>query len=434
VVGGPQAGLSLKLDDDRPPRLLIGKSSSAELRLTDPLVSRRHVAIDTEERAVRVTDLRSKNGTFVNGVRVVEAWIEPGDVLRVGSTEIRLVETDGVRAVQGAMAGGFGKLVGQSVAMRRLRPLLEKLAAASIPVLIEGETGTGKEVLAESLHEEGPRAGGPFVVFDCSAVHGPLLESALFGHEKGAFTGAVSQRRGAFEQAHGGTLFIDEIGELDLALQPKLLRAVQRGEIQRVGGDRWIKVDVRILVATRRDLDREVQEGRFRDDLFFRLAVGRVELPPLRRRLDDVPLLARHFWARLGDGAPMPVRLLRELGEYSWPGNVRELENTIARKIMLGDALLPEQLADEGTGGHEPGARSLASSASPGPEDVIATILRENLPLPVAKERVIAELERRYVAHLLAQHEGNATRAAAASGIARRYFNLLRARHRTSSP
>src|SRR5262245_60431404 len=188
--------------------------------------------------------------------------------------------------------------------------------------------------MAEALHEQGPRASQPFVVFDCTAVPPNLVESELFGHERGAFTGAVTQRKGVFEQAHGGTLLIDEIGDLDLPLQPKLLRAIERGEIRRVGADRWIRVDVRVLAATRRDLAREVQAGRFRDDLFHRLAVGRIELPPLRHRRGDVPLLARQVWRELGgDARLLPAEILLKWEDYEWPGNVRELRNAVARQL-----------------------------------------------------------------------------------------------------
>ena len=233
--------------------------------------------------------------------------------------------------------------------MRRLYPLCERLAQSDVPVVIEGETGTGKEVLAEALHESGARASGPFVVFDCTAVASSLLESALFGHEKGAFTGALAQRLGVFEQAHGGTLFIDEIGELDAVLQPKLLRAIERGEVQRVGSNRWERVEVRIIAATRRDLDREVRAGRFRDDLFFRLAVGRIDLPPLRRRRGDVAVLTRHFWRQIaGPERLVPPGLLERLEDHAWPGNVRELQNAIARHVAVGDLPDAETLRPSG--------------------------------------------------------------------------------------
>ncbi len=303
-------------------------------------------------------------------------------------------------------------MVGESPAMRRVYALCRRLAQSDVPVVVEGETGTGKEVLAEALHASGARAKAPFVVFDCTAVAPSLLESALFGHERGAFTGALAQRRGVFEQAHGGTLFIDEIGELEPTLQPKLLRAIERGEVQRVGSSRWDRVDVRIIAATRRDLDSEVQAGRFRDDLFFRLAVGRVELPPLRRRPGDIAVLARHFWHLIaGPGRPLPAGLVERLEARSWPGNVRELQNAIARHVAVGD--LPEETVSP--------SRTASS-------DPIERVLSMDLPLPRARAEVVEEFERRYVEAALHRCDGNVTRAAKASGLALRYFQILKAR------
>jgi DNA-binding NtrC family response regulator len=303
-------------------------------------------------------------------------------------------------------------MIGESPEMRSLYPLGRRLAQSDVPVVIEGETGTGKEVLAEALHEASLRAANPFIVFDCTAAPPSLLESALFGHERGAFTGALALRRGVFEQADGGTLFLDEIGDLDIALQPKLLRAIERGEVQRVGSGQWMRVDVRIIAATRRGLDREMQAGRFRDDLFFRLAVGRIELPPLRRRRGDIAVLARHFWTAIaGEGRPLPPGLVERLEAYRWPGNVRELQNAIARHVAVGELPTPEG--------------ALATDSG---EDVVERVLAMDLPLPRARAEVVEEFERRYVERVLERHGGSVSRAAAASGIALRYFQLLRAR------
>jgi transcriptional regulator with GAF, ATPase, and Fis domain len=297
------------------------------------------------------------------------------------------------------------------------------LAASSIPVIIEGETGTGKEALAEAVHEAGPRAAFPFVVFDCTAVAAGLVESELFGHERGAFTGASTGRKGMFELAEGGTLLIDEIGDLDLPLQAKLLRAVERSEIRRVGASKSIRYDVRLLVATRRDLEREVQQGRFRDDLFHRLAVARVELPPLRKRREDIPLLARHFWQTLGGspGGP-PDELVEAWADAAWPGNVRELRNAVARRIALGELdRSTHRLQSAGP----PAGRASAAEA----DDVeIADVLAMNLPYTKARRVVLESFVHRYVARALEESGGNVAQAAAASGIARRYFQLLRDR------
>jgi transcriptional regulator with GAF, ATPase, and Fis domain len=419
VVTGPDVGVRVRIEPSSPARVLVGKSRSCDLQLSDREVSRRHLALEVVGARLRVTDLGSTNGTVVQGLGIAEAFLQGGETVTLGTTTLAVRREPQSAQVALTMAAGFGRTLGASEAMRRLYPLCEKLAAADVPVVIEGETGTGKEVLAESLHEQGPRAKGPFIVFDCTAVPAGLVESALFGHERGAFTGAVSQHKGVFEQADGGTLLIDEIGDLELGLQAKMLRAIERSEVQRVGGRTWIRTHVRVLAATRRDLDEEVQAGRFRDDLFFRLAVARIELPPLRRRLGDVPLLAQYFWQQMADpGTPIPPGFLQRLSAYSWPGNVRELYNAVARKVALGD------LAS--TGAHPATSQPLAPIAEGA--DAIEAILSLDLPFPRAKDQVVAQFEQRYVERVLARHGGNVVRAAQASGIARRYFQIIHAR------
>ncbi len=425
VVDGTSAGLALELDGAAPARLLIGKSSACDLELDDPDVSRRHCAIEMAGARLRVTDLGSTNGTRIDHVFITDAFLTGGETIGVGSVRILVEHKVDGRNPPVPYADRFGRLIGASRAMRRLYPLCKKLADAHVPVVIEGETGTGKEVLAEALHEEGPLSAQPFVVFDCTAVAPSLVESELFGHERGAFTGATAGRKGVFEQAHGGTLFIDEIGDLELALQPKLLRALERGEVRPVGGDHFRKVDVRVLAATRRDLDKEVQAGRFRDDLFHRLAVTRVELPPLRARIGDVALLATHFWKQSGKSGAPPEDLLSRWNEWNWPGNVRELRNVVARAVALGD---DADLA-RGSRGAPPSPPAEASE-SEGAVDFIEATVRSNLPLAEARSRVVDELERRYLERVLQAHGGVVTHAAAASGIARRHFQRLRARSR----
>ncbi len=415
VVDGPDRGKSFELAASYPLPFLIGQSPSCEVRLSDGHVSRRHAQIEIADQRVILTDLSSTNGTFVDGVSIQGAYLRGSESLRIGATTLRLSRRTSAGEVAPALERGFGKVVGASRELARLYPLFRKLAASDVPVIIEGETGTGKEVLAESIHEQSARAAGPFVVFDCTAVPANLMEAELFGHEKGAFTGAQSARKGLFEQAAGGTLLIDEIGDLDLALQPKLLRAIERREVRRVGGSEAIRVDVRLLAATRRDLDRAVQDGSFRDDLYHRLAVGRVELPPLRRRTGDVAELARHFWRELGgDAAGPPQDLLSTWEREPWPGNVRQLRNAVARWIALGE------LGDAGrTDDPTPSARAAGT-------DMIEQIIQQKLPLPLARLRVIEAFESRYIAAVLAEHDGNVAKAAEASGIARRYFQLLR--------
>jgi DNA-binding NtrC family response regulator len=413
VVTGPDEGKTFKLDLSRGGRVLLGQSPACTLRLSDPTVSRRHAAFELVGGTLRLSDLVSTNGTFVNGVRVFEVALTGGEAIQMGSTLLRL-DPGEVATEPASEQSRFGRFVGASPEIRRLYPVMQRIAMSDVPVVIEGETGTGKEVLAESLHELGPRASGPFVVFDCTTVAANLMEATLFGHERGAFTGAMTSNPGLFEQADGGSLFIDEIGDLEVTLQAKLLRAIERAEVRRIGGRQWVHVNVRVIAATRRDLDREVQAGRFRDDLFFRLAVARIELPPLRRRRKDISLLAAYFWQQLG-GQPSALTgdLMNRLEDYDWPGNVRELRNAIARKIALGELTKPA-----------PRAPSTAAS------DPIQEIIDLDLPFPIARDKILAVFEQRYVGCVLARHGGNVTQAAHASGVGRRYFQTIRGRHK----
>jgi two-component system response regulator HydG len=428
VTDGPDKGKQLAFDASAPSRILVGQSPACELKLTDREVSRRHAALEIVAEGIRITDLGSTNGTYVDRVRVFDALLQGGEILRVGSTTFSLdLEADRRRAAV-PIAESFGRVLGRSLEMRRLYPLCARLACANVPLIIEGETGTGKEVLAEALHAEGPRAAGPFVVFDCTTAPPTLLESELFGHERGAYTGAIATRHGVFEQAHGGTLLIDEIGDLDVALQAKLLRAIERGEIRRVGGDHWIKVDVRVLAATRRDLDREVAAGRFRDDLFHRLAVARIELPPLRRRRGDVTLIATAMWIELGgDVDDLPRAVLSRWEEEPWPGNIRELRNAVARQLALGElaGLGYSRNATSGDAAEPP-----STTAGAGAGDDVARVLAAKLPFVEARARLVAQFERRYVQRMMDESGGDPTKAAAASGVGQRYFQMLRAKIR----
>jgi two-component system, NtrC family, response regulator HydG len=421
VLEGASAGQKIELDGSSPSRVLVGQSAACDLQLSDRSVSRRHAAFDVEGSSVRVTDLGSRNGTFVGRLRVESALLEGGETVRLGAT-VLAVDYRKDRPVPALTTDtSFGRTFGASREMRRIYPLCERLAGSSVGLIIEGETGTGKEVLAESIHDRGARAASPFVVFDCTSVPESLIEAELLGHERGAFTGAAAVRRGVFEQAHGGTLLIDEIGDLPLSLQPKLLRVLERSEFRRVGGERAIQVDVRVIAATRRNLDREVEAGRFRDDLFHRLFVARIELPPLRRRHGDIALLANLFHAEMGGGnAGLPNAVLSRFEGYEWPGNVRELRNAVARYLVLGDT---DDAAPRGAN-----APPLASSVTPEHVDVIEEVLALRLPLMEARQRVVEAFEQRYIERTLAEHGGVVTRAAESSGIARRHFHRLRAK------
>ena len=436
VEEGPDTGASIVVDGSAPSKVLVGQSPVCDLRLTDREVSRRHLALELAPGGLRVTDVGSKNGTLVGDVSIGEAYLRGGERIRIGSTVLRATRGEPKRAHGLSLAAGFGKVLGASREMRSLYPLCERLAATNVPVLVEGETGTGKEVLAESLHELGPRADAPFVIFDCTTVSPSLIESELFGHERGAFTGASSARAGVFEEANGGTILIDEIGDLPLALQPKLLRALEQSAVRRVGGSQWIRFDARVIAATRRDLDREVQEGRFRDDLFHRLAVARIELPPLRARRGDVALLARRFASEMaGDEHAIPSDVLARWEALPWPGNIRQLRNAVAQRIALG-TFAPEVVGEADAGAASgattgaAGASTFASRAASAGEGFLEALLADGLPMSVARQRLLSEFENRYVAKVLDEHGGNVVRAAAASGIARRYFQIIRARSR----
>jgi DNA-binding NtrC family response regulator len=426
VTAGADGASAPHVTLDGTTRVHVGQSPTCELQIRDPALSRRHASFEPVGARLRVTDLGSTNGTFVNGVAVMSAFLRGGETVQVGSTLLAVERGPAPQGVRLPERTHFGRVVGWSREMRRLYAVCERLAATNVPVIIEGETGTGKEALAEALHESSPRAAAPFVVFDCTAVAPSLVESELFGHERGAFTGATATRRGVFEQAQGGTLLIDEIGDLEASLQPKLLRVLERGEVRRVGGDRSIALDVRVLAATRRDLDHEVQAGRFRDDLFHRLAVARVELPALRERKGDVALLARHFAAQQqkqngADPRLVTDEVLARWEDSPWPGNVRELRNAVARLLALGDLA--------GASGPERKRETMAPAApASGKGDYLATVLAQKLPLPEARKRVADELERRYLEEVLAQNGNDVAAAAAASGIGRRYFNMLRSK------
>ncbi len=419
VKEGPNTGAMLAVDEGSCD-VFIGTSPACALKLADPLVSRRHVGFEVSGGQLRLRDAGSTNGTFVNGTRTVEALLSGCETIRIGATVLSVERS--TRAVELSSETSFGAFVGSSLAVRRLYPLCAKVAASNVPLVIEGETGTGKEALAEAIHQSGNRAHKPFTVFDCTAVPPSLLEGALFGHERGAYTGADTARAGIFEEANGGTLLIDEIGDLDLGLQSRLLRVIQKQEVRRIGGNKWIHVDVRIIAATRRDLDAEVAAGRFRDDLFFRLAVARLLLPPLRERPEDVETLARYFWSLHTDDPCFPEEVLGRLRSYAWPGNVRELSNTMARLAAFGELATAE--------GGELFMRRASSSMPPAGSDFIDNIVTRGLTLTAARDLVVGEFERRYLQFLDSTH-GDERARMSTSGVSDRYLRTLRGRARS---
>jgi DNA-binding NtrC family response regulator len=430
VVGGQDAGTVREVESSV---LRIGARRGCELELKDGKVSGVHCEIRLEERGYRLRDLESTNGTYVSGLRVQDVFIPPGTIITLGNTKVRFDALEGGVPQTLSAADSFGGLVGRSVKMRELFAKLEKISPTDATVLITGETGTGKELVAEAVHDRSTRADGPFVVLDCGSIPPNLVESELFGHERGAFTGAHATHAGAFERAHGGTVFLDEIGELPIELQPKLLRVLERKEIRRVGGSKTISTDIRVVAATNRDLGVEVNRGRFREDLFYRLAVARVHVPPLRERREDIPLLIEHFMS-ITPGARAPA--LREetielLRRHDWPGNVRELRNVIERAVLLsespGDAtglrgVREVMEAEAGAGGAAPrtdeqaGTPTSGGSAAP---QRFSVAIDTAVPYKLAKHELVEEFERRYIRALLEAHGGNISAAARAAGIDR---------------
>ena len=403
VTAGPDAGKTRAIDG----RVVVGSHEDSGLPLTDTTVSRYHVELDARPDGVLVRDLESTNGTYLSGNRITEMIVEDQATVTVGKTTLRIgmVEADlGLPLAQAS----FGPAIGAAQSMKQLFGILEKVSPTESTVLLLGETGTGKEVLARAIHTKSKRGTRPFVVVDCGAVAPTLIESELFGHVRGSFTGAVSDRNGAFIEADGGTIFLDEIGELPLELQPKLLRVLEAGTVRRVGEDKYRRVDVRIVGATHRDLEKEVEAGRFRRDLYYRLAVVLVTVPPLRDRLDDIPMLTHHFVQGMGRGDfELPRGLLARFSAYHWPGNVRELRNLVERSLAGADLETMPQESNVA-------ARTLSST-----ENIT------DLPFKEAKERLVESFTKEYLVALLEKCEGNISQAAREAGIARNYVHRL---------
>ncbi|HVU05138.1 MAG TPA: sigma 54-interacting transcriptional regulator [Polyangiaceae bacterium] len=418
VVTGGARGQQAKVGD----RLRIGKSSDNDLVLPDDTVSRHHCEIFRTARGLVVKDLGSTNQTRIGRSKVTEATLEPGATLTVGDVEL-LLRADARRvSVMPSEKSRFGEAVGPSLAMRQIFGVLERIADADATVLLEGETGTGKDVVARGIHSASGRKSQPFVVVDCGAVSYNLIESELFGHERGAFTGAIATRAGAFETAGKGTLFLDEVGELPLEVQPKLLRVLESGEFRRVGGNRPQRSEARIVAATKRNLREEVERGKFREDLYFRLAVVPITIPPLRVRREDVPALVDHFLelAKKRDPRLQSVTLGPEtksaLAAHDWPGNVRELRNVLDRALYVAAA----------TGDHE--LRLVDLPVALGASRASASFD------PVKSYREIratfeSEFELGYVSWLLGRHDGNISAAAREAKMDRKYLYDLARKH-----
>jgi DNA-binding NtrC family response regulator len=430
VGEGAGGGLPLKLvvtagaDEGREIPLAttveIGTDKACDLVLTDSAVSRRHLLVTFVDGRAVAKDLGSRNGTMFAGARIKEMELPVGAVLQLGHTEIAIQARWYVREVAPSVARSFGELFGESVAMREVFAILERAASSDVTVLVEGESGTGKELAARSLHKASRRREGPYVVFDCGSVPPDLAESELFGHKRGAFSGAVSDRLGAFQRADGGTLCLDELGELPLDLQPKLLRVLETGEVRAVGSDQPRKVDVRIVASTNRDLHAESKRGRFRSDLYYRLEVVRVRMPPLRQRPEDIPgLVARLLDGKLPPGDKIAGANLRKLVAYAWPGIVRELRNVMARAVTLAQP----------ASGAAPFDKLILNlgPASAAPLTIGAELpgISTNVPYKEAKEQLLQSFDQLYISNLLDRHRGNVTKAAAAAGLSRKHLHDL---------
>ena len=412
VVAGPSGdAVRTTMDLDV---LVVGSSPEADVVVTDPRVSRRHCELRLTESGLILRDLGSKNGVFVDGLRVVAAYLTTAARVRIGDSELTVRSTGQERTVALATVPAFGQCLGRSAVMRALFARLQVAAATTEPILLLGESGTGKDLLARGIHDASGRGDRPFVVFDSSAVAPSLIEAELFGAVRGAYTGATSDRVGMLAHAEDGTLFLDEIGELPLELQPKLLRALESKEIRAVGSNKVIPLRARVVAATHRDIRARSASGEFRPDLYYRLAVLEVRVPPLRERREDIEMLVASF---LGEMTPprsltdLPPSMLDMLRAHDWPGNVRELRNAVARL-----AVFPELVHDLFER-DAPGAQGLTGPGSIGG--------LTHLGLREAREQVVEQFELAYVRAKLHEAGGNIARAGVAMGVSRQFAHRL---------
>ncbi len=399
--------------------IYVGTAPDSDFVIDDPTASRAHARLEFDGQGYILRDLASKNGTWIGGVRIREAYLPTPCTVRFGRTEVAFDVLGEQVEVELSRANSFGSLLGESTEMREIFALLAKVARSDVSVLVQGESGTGKELVAEAIQSHSARRAAPFVIFDCSAVPPDLAESELFGHVKGAFTGAVGNRVGVFEAAHKGTLFLDEIGELPLELQPKLLRALEKGEFKPVGDNQRKVADVRVIAATNRNLTQEVRDGNFREDLYYRLAVIKVSLPPLRKRPDDIPLLVQRF-LRMSGSTDVQVswETMDRLKAHPWQGNVRELKNYVERAVVLAEhgRLETRHLSAS------PDSGAIRASLN-GSEATLTVDF--DLPFKDAKARLTDTFESRYWGRLLQRTGGNISEAARRGGIHRKSLEYL---------
>lgn len=460
VLEGPDSGRELAVAKEQ---VFCGRAGVCDLVLSDKTVSSRHFSITAVDNGYVLRDEGSSNGTFYGDVKIREIYLRPGTVFRAGNTVLKFTPTDDLLTIELSERDRFDQVIGQSVPMREIFANLERVAPSELTVLIQGETGTGKEMVAKAIHNHSPRKNKPFVVLDCSAIPKDLIESTIFGHEKGSFTGAISQHRGVFEQANGGTIFLDEIGELELNLQPKLLRVLENREVKRVGSDRTIQVDVRVVAATNRDLRKMVLDNQFREDLYFRMSVMTVELPPLRTRREDIPLLISHFLGKHNEprrelGKPtleVSPEAMQALMERPWSGNIRELKNLVERAASLGDGpVLTRRDFALGSPVSLPAAPaavtvpmqspvvpaplpavaapvSVSSASEPAPrrDDEVVYGVDIAVPFKEAKDALTDQFEAIYLRLLVAANRGNISQCAKAAGLTRFHLRELLKKH-----
>ncbi len=411
VISGPLNGHAFVINTET---FTLGSGRNNDLVIDDATVSRRHCEINLTPDGYIIRDLGSTNGTYIQGVRIKTAFLGTGSEFQLGETRLLFRPLQERQEFKISPANAFGRMFGESTAMRHVFYLAERFAPTDSTILIEGETGTGKEVLAEELHKHSNRRDKPFIVIDCASLARELVASELFGHAKGAFTGAISDRVGAFEAAEGGTVFLDEIGDLAPELQPQLLRVLEKREVRRVGSNTTRPINVRIISATNRKLQQEVNAGRFREDLYFRLSVVHIHIPSLRQRPEDIPVLAKRFLDEfLGDQAAQHAAALeqasRELKQHMWPGNVRELRNVIeiaahsdVTPLPIADFLHPNRVQHR-----------------------VMDRVSADRPFKVLKQEVIQEFELAYINDLLKRHNGNVSQAAKQAGLERAYLQRL---------
>jgi len=414
VIRGPDKGLSKEVHHLH---VVVGTSSKCDLVLTDQSVSRRHLELGPVDNGYVLRDLTSMNGTYIRGLRVGEVLLPGSEEIEIGRSTLMLSILDEHEELPLSDKTSFGTMVGRSAAMRQVFAVLERAAPSDATILLEGESGTGKELAAENIHTHSLVKGKPFILVDCGAVAPTLVESELFGHCKGSFTGADRDRAGAFEEANGGTVFLDEISEVDVSIQPKLLRLLDKREIKRVGENRYRPANARIIAATNRDLANEVEQKRFREDLFYRLSVVRVRLPPLRDRREDIGLLAREFISkRYPDVDPNQVvtdQVTAMFLNHDWPGNVRELRNVVERLLLF-----PEH----------PESAIRRSKAPADSEPFMEKML--DMPFRRFQEKLKEHYEKAYLSAVLDSCNGVMSWAAKKAGLPRQTFYRLVAKYK----